>query len=153
MLRTRSDFLSFLSVLNEEDPAIRFTEEGFGHAVNFLDVRITLGEDGKLNTTLYVKPNTKNQLLLPSSSHPPFVTKSSAYSLFLRLRRICSEEETFLEEADRLQDKLEARQYSQTVVEAARLRASLGLKKLMVDGLLTHMKDGDGQWNCWIHKS
>ena len=84
----------------------------------------TLGEDGKLNTTLYVKPNTKNQLLLPSSSHPPFVTKSSAYSLFLRLRRICSEEETFLEEADRLQDKLEARQYSQTVVEAARLRAS-----------------------------
>ena len=121
---TRADFLSFLAALNEVDPAIRFTEEGFGHAVNFLDVRITLGEDGKLNTTLYVKPNTKNQLLLPSSSHPPFVTKSSAYSLFLRLRRICSEEETFLEEADRLQDKLEARQYSQTVVEAARLRAS-----------------------------
>ena len=60
------------------DQAIRFTEQGFGHAVNFLDVRITLGEDGKLHTTLYVKPNTKNQLLTPTS----------AYSLFLRLRRI-----------------------------------------------------------------
>ena len=48
------------------DPAIKFTEEGFGHAVNFLDVRITLGEDGKLHTTLYVKPNTKNQLLTPT---------------------------------------------------------------------------------------
>ena len=121
---TRADFLSFLATLNEVDPAIRFTEEGFGRAVNFLDVKITLGEDGKLHTTLYVKPNTKNQLLLPSSSHPPFVTKSSAYSLFLRLRRICSDEEAFREEADRLQDRLEARQYPRDVVEAAKLRAA-----------------------------
>ena len=122
---TRADFMGFLAALNEVDPAIRFTEEGFGHAVNFLDVRITLGEDNKLHTTLYVKPNTKNQLLLPTSAHPPFVTKSSAYSLFLRLRRICSEEETYREEADKLQARLEARLYNKEVVEAARLRATL----------------------------
>ena len=112
---TRGDFMGFLAALNEVDPSIRFTEEGFGHAVNFLDVRITLGEDNKLHTTLYVKPNTKNQLLLPTSAHPPFVTKSSAYSLFLRLRRICSEEETYQEEADKLQARLEARLYNKEV--------------------------------------
>ena len=121
---TKADFLTLLAALNGVDPAIRFTEEGFGHAVNFLDVRITLGEDGKLHTTLYVKPNTKNQLLLPSSSHPPFVTRSSAYSLFLRLRRICSDEASFLEEADKLQERLEVRQYPRNIVEAARLRAA-----------------------------
>merc|ERR1719234_1559349 len=122
---TRPDFLSFLATLNDVDPAIRFTEEGFGHAVNFLDVRITIREDNCLHTTLYTKPNTKNQLLLPSSAHPPFVTRSSAYSLFLRLRRICSDEESFTEEAEKLQAKLEARKYNKGVVEAARLRASL----------------------------
>ena len=122
---TRPDFLSFLATLNDVDPAIKFTEEGFGHAVNFLDVRITIGEDNCLHTTLYTKPNTKNQLLLPSSAHPPFVTRSSAFSLFLRLRRICSDEEAFTEEAEKLQTKLEARKYNKEVVEAARLRASL----------------------------
>ena len=122
---TRADFLTLLSALNSVDPAIRFTEEGFGHAVNFLDVRITIGADNKIHTTLYMKPNTKNQLLLPSSAHPPFVTKSSAYSLFLRLRRICSEEETFDEEADKLEARLQNRQYKKEVVRAARQRASL----------------------------
>ena len=75
MLRTRSDFLSFLSALNEEDPAIRFTEEGFGRTVHFLDVRITLAEDGMGSSTprSLSTPTPKT-----SSSHPHFVTKSSA---------------------------------------------------------------------------
>ena len=62
---------------------------------------------------------------MPSSAHPPFVTKSSAYSLFLRLRRICSEEKTFDEEADKLEARLQDRQYKKEVVRAARQRASL----------------------------
>ena len=82
------EFLLFLAALNSVDPAIKFTEEGFDNKVTFLDVKVTLGEDRLLHTTLYVKPNTKNQLLLPSSAHPPFVTRSSVFSLFLRIRRI-----------------------------------------------------------------
>ena len=87
-------------------------------------MKVTLGEDRLLHTTLYVKPNTKNQLLLPSSAHPPFVTRSSAFSLFLRNRRICSDEEAFQTEADRLESRLMARCYSKAVVAGARLKAS-----------------------------
>ena len=72
-------------------------------------MRITIGEHNCLHTTLYIKPNTKNQLLLLSSAHPPSVTRSSAYSLFLRLKGICSDEEAFTEEAEKLPSKLEAR--------------------------------------------
>ena len=70
-----------------------------------------------------MKPNTLNQLLLPTSAHPPSVTKSSVYSLAIRLRRICCTDELFELRANELKRKLCDRGYSVTVVEAGIDRA------------------------------
>jgi ribosome modulation factor len=107
------------------DPAIRFTyeidfEKNF---VNFLDVMIMIDQEGFFHTDLYTKPNTLNQLLSPKSAHPGFVTRSSVYSLALRLRRICCTDQLFEKRALELQEKLLERGYSREVVMAGIQRA------------------------------
>ena len=51
--------------------------------------------DGNINTDLYTKPTDKHQHLLYSSCHPLHTEKAIPFSLALRLRRICSTDETF----------------------------------------------------------
>ena len=48
-----------------------------------------------LCTDLYTKPTDKHQHLLYSSCHPLHTKKAISFSLALRLRRICSTDETF----------------------------------------------------------
>ena len=111
---TQADFKLFLSHMNGVDKSIQFTAEiDFeANSVNFLDLKISINEEGYLTTDLFVKPNTLNQLLLPTSAHPPSVTKSSVYSLAIRLRRICCTDELFELRANELKKKLCDRGYS-----------------------------------------
>ena len=76
------------------DKNIKFTSEinWEENSVVILDLTITIDTQGFLQTDLYRKPNAKNSLLLHSSCHRPTVTRSSVYSLALRVRRICSTE-------------------------------------------------------------
>ena len=110
--------------MNAVDPAIKFTAEiDFNkNFVNFLDVTISI-VDGFLVTDLYVKPNTKNQLLMPTSAHPSNVTRSSVFSLALRLRRICCTEDLFEKRAEEQKQKLLERGYRETIVAAGIQRA------------------------------
>ena len=80
---TREEFIKFVETMNAVDPAIKFTHEiDFEkNFVNFLDVNITITEEGLLVTDLHVKPNSLNQLLSPKSAHPSTVTRSSVYTV------------------------------------------------------------------------
>ena len=85
---SRELFKVFFDTLNKVDPSISFTfklDEGEG--VNFLDLMVTIDDQGFLQTDIYYKLNVKNQLLLPSSCHPQRTTRNSVYSLGLRIRR------------------------------------------------------------------
>ena len=117
---SESDFKTFVETMNTVDDAIKFTAEvNFQtNSVNFLDVVISIDEQGFLRTDLYTKPNTLNQLLLPTSAHPPSVTKGSVYSLAIRLRRICCTEELFELRAGQLKERLLERGYATEVIEA-----------------------------------
>ena len=88
---TQSDeeLQNFLSRANNLHPSIKFTHEISNTTISFLDTSNSLSE-GVLSTDLYSKPTDTNQYLLPSSCHPPHVTKSIPYSQALRIRRICS---------------------------------------------------------------
>ena len=124
---TQADFKVFLSTMNGVDSNIQFTSEiDFErNSINFLDVQITINDQGFLVTDLYVKPNTLNQLLKPSSAHPTTVTRSLVYSLAIRLRRICSTEESFEHRVGDLKNKLLEREYPPEVIEAGIQRARL----------------------------
>ena len=63
--------------------------------VSFLDVNVSLTNDSNISTDLYTKPTDKHQHLLYSSCHPLHTKNAIPFSLALRLRRICSTDETF----------------------------------------------------------
>ena len=51
--------------------------------------------DNKVAVDLYTKPTDSHQYLLPTSCHPPHCSKNIPYSLALRIRRICFDDEAF----------------------------------------------------------
>ena len=80
-------------------------------SIHFLDVTISINNDNTLSTDLYIKPTDTHQYLLSTSAHPKHTKQSIPYSLALRLRRICSEDETFKYRTRQLLEYLTQRGY------------------------------------------
>ena len=85
----------FIDYLNNIHPTIKFTSSPFSTNVSFLDVNVSLTNDGNISTDLYTKPTDKHQHLLYSSCHPLHTKNVIPFNPALRLRRICSTYETF----------------------------------------------------------
>ena len=85
---------AFLYTANSFHPTIRFTAEVSNDKHIFLDTTSHLVDD-KVVVDLYTKPTDSHQYLLPTSCHPPHCSKNIPYSLAQRIRRICSDDETF----------------------------------------------------------
>ena len=79
---------------NNFNPNIKFTYEFSEASINFLDLNVKLC-DGKLQTSLYVKPIDRHQYLHLRSSHPNHTKRSIVYSQTLRVSRACSQEEDY----------------------------------------------------------
>ena len=88
------ELLRFLETLNSFHQVIQFTYEYSKASVNFLDVTVNLGQDGRLLTDLDTKPTHTHQCLLASSCHPNRVEKSIGYSQTIRIRNIHNDEVT-----------------------------------------------------------
>ena len=88
------DLHTFTAFLNNIHPTIKFTSNYSFTSIPFLDVKVSLS-NGKITTDLYTKPTDKHQYLLHSSCHPKHTKRAIPFSLALRLRRICSSNETF----------------------------------------------------------
>ena len=75
--------------------------------------------DDKVAVDLYTKPTDSHQYLLPTSCHPPHCSKNIPYSLALRIRRICSDDETFEKRSKDLSEQLKQRGYQKQVIDQA----------------------------------
>ena len=83
-------------------------------------------KDGLIETDLYTKPmaTDKHQYLLISSCHPPHTKRSIPYSLALRLRRICSNYDTYKQRSQELMNYLVNRGYRLDFLKTQIQRAS-----------------------------
>ncbi|PIK34741.1 putative rab proteins geranylgeranyltransferase component A 2 isoform X2 [Apostichopus japonicus] len=97
---------------------IKFTSDYSHQQVNFLDVTVRK-EHGSLSTDLYTKPTDTHQYLHSSSCHPRHCKSGIAYSQALRLRRICSNNSSFIRHTDALEKHLTARGHSARRVREA----------------------------------
>ena len=109
----------FLEHLNSCHENIKFTVEISDTSVTFLHTVITLNSNGTLSTSLYCKCTDAHNYLQYSSSHPRHcvTTCSMPYSQFLRVRRICSSEQDFIDKAISMGKDFLRRDYPLTLVE------------------------------------
>jgi hypothetical protein len=81
-------------LLKGMNPASDFTTTNAVRQLVVLDISIDCSSDG-LKLKNYQKPTDKRTLLSASSSHPSHVKRAIPYSVALRMRRLCNDEEDF----------------------------------------------------------
>ena len=113
----------FLQRANSFHPTIHFTAEVSNEEHIVLDTKSCL-VDGKIGVDLYTKPTDTHQYLLPSSCHPKHCSKDIPYSLTLRLKRICTDMETFALRSMELTDQFRNRDYQMKNITVAIDKAS-----------------------------
>ncbi|OCT59677.1 hypothetical protein XELAEV_18000535mg [Xenopus laevis] len=79
--------------------------------LEFLDIELKKDLNGGLNTSLFRKKTASNSFLHARSMHPPKCIDGIPKGQYLRLRRICSTEEEFKQEAYKLYQRFKARGY------------------------------------------
>ncbi len=98
---SQSELTAFREYFNSLSDTIKLNMEFSTSAFHFLDTQITL-TDGKLSSSLYVKPTDKNSLLHATSFHTLPLKRALPYSQFLRVKRICTHSSDFELKAKKL---------------------------------------------------
>lgn len=73
-----------------------------------MDVLIRIDQHGVLSTTLFRKGSAGNSLLA-ESAQPTALKRSIPYAQYMRVRRICTDEDEFKKQAGLLQERFLAR--------------------------------------------
>lgn len=90
----------------------KYTVDPQSRSVSFLDVRVTINElTQAIETEPYYKPTSTFSYLHACSNHPWHCIKSIPLSQYIRLRRICSCTETFIENAKLITSAFSRRGY------------------------------------------
>ena len=133
-----TEFLDFYQSYIDFHTSIKFTKE-VGTTVTCLDIKLTLADD-HIETTIYYKPTDSHSYLRYDSFHPEKCLNSIPYSQFLRLRRICSKDEDFLSEVEKMSSYFKKRGYPTHVLENARTRSSQITRDMLLEGSQTEKK-------------
>ena len=131
----------FIDYLNNIHSTIKFTSSHSSTNIPFLDVNVSLTNDGNISIDLYTKPTDKHQHLLYLSCHPLHTKKAIPFSLALHLRRICSTDATFHTRTGQLATYLLKRGYNRNFVKKQIRRAA----DIPPRGGLQYGTDGDAR--------
>ena len=111
----------FINFIGSFNPAIQFTSNISTTSVNFLDIIVTIHLP-YLSTSVYYKPTDAHGFLLYTSSHPPACRNSLPYSQLLRLRRLCSDYDDFLDRSSEMIEFFRRRSFPDSILSSAWLR-------------------------------
>ena len=115
---SRADLDIFISYVNSFHPALEFTWEISDKSVTFLDISVSVTDD-RLSTSVHYKPTDSHSYLLYSSSHPKHTLNAIPFSQFLRLRRLCSDDEDFSNKCSEMRSFFLNRNYPAHVIDNA----------------------------------
>ena len=107
----------FLDDLNNFDNTIKFTHESSNENVTFLDLIVKLSK-GRITTDLHIKDTDRHQYLHFNSSHPGHTKRSIIYSQALRLTKICTFENDFLQYRDEMKSWFQRWGYPEDVINS-----------------------------------
>lgn len=86
-----------LSLISND--SIRYTHSELATHGNFLDTTIVIENNNTLVVKPYTKPTASGTYLSPYSGHPDATIKSIPFAQLVRIRRICSREEDYIQYA------------------------------------------------------
>ena len=109
----------FVHYLNNCLPSIKFEAETSTSHIHFLDVTVSINEQHQLQTDLYTKPTDSHNYLNYKSAHPRHCRDGIPYSQFLRLKRICSTQETFTHQCREMSKNFIRADYPPKVIREA----------------------------------
>lgn len=113
----------FMIALNRHDLNIKLTYK-YGHNnMHFLDVLLNTDDDGFMSSDLFRKTTATNTLLHARSSHPKTLMHNIPVGQYLRVKRICSQEEFSEKRASELHHHFKERGYPNHVIDRAYGRA------------------------------
>ena len=118
---TRQDLENFIEFCSAYHPSLKYTFEISESSLSFLDLCLTIS-DARITTTIHYKPTDTHSYLDYSSSHPPHCKKAIPYSQFLRLQRICSDDDVYVAKAKEMASFFENRGYPRSVVTNSQRR-------------------------------
>ncbi|XP_075706647.1 uncharacterized protein LOC142741141 [Rhinoderma darwinii] len=120
---TRADLDQFVSILNNNTQNIKLTSKISQTNMDFLDIKMTVQDTGKLSTTIFRKETSVNSLLHASSFHPSHVIRAIPTGQFLRARRVCDSDSNFERESQCLRTRFIQRGYPKKDIEKGYHRA------------------------------
>ena len=114
-----NELIKFTEWLNSLSDSIKFTlNYNIGQGIEYLDTFI-YDKDGKLHTDVYSKASDTHAYLPPSSCHPYHICKNNPNQVARRVRKICSEDSTYLLARNKFSTLLNDRGYSAEAVSGA----------------------------------
>jgi hypothetical protein len=113
---------AFAAHANAIHPNIKVELRWSRQRIEFLDTWVAL-EHGTIYTDLYIKPTDRQLYIHNSSCHPAHTKKGLAYSLGLRMKRICEKESDYRKHRKDLKMQLRKRGYSGKHIEKQLQRA------------------------------
>ena len=112
----------FLNYINQAHETIKFTAEYSTQEVPFLDT-LVYKLNNKLATKVYHKKTDDKMYLHYSSAHPRSQKDTIPYSLFIRCKRICTENRHFNMEVQEITNKLAHQGYPKELIVKSYLKA------------------------------
>ena len=111
-----NELQNFIEHLNNCLPSIKFESHISDSEISFLDVKVQQ-KNNVISTSLFTKETDTLSYLDYSSCHPVSCKKSIPYSQFLRLRRICSDEDDFVTQSKKLAFSFHRANYPDNVIQ------------------------------------
>ena len=116
---------SYIEFVQGFHPALEYTFNITDHSLPFLDIAIQI-ECDYFKTSIHYKPTDTHSYLLFHSNHSPACKRSIPFSQFLRLRRLCSDDDDddFHAKALEMKSFFLSRDYPSSLIDNALLRTS-----------------------------
>ena len=108
---------NFIDHLNQSVPSINFETHISDSEISFLDVKVRI-QNNTISTSLFTKETDTLSYLDYSSCHPVSCKKSIPYSQFLRLRRICSDDDDFVTQSEKLALSFHRAHYPDDIIQS-----------------------------------
>lgn len=115
-----------------QHPFLKFTLDWSYNEVNFLDLKIMIGTNNEITTSIYSKPMSKHEYLHYYSNHPEHMKKSLPYSCGLRVIRSCSNEEDRSKNLELMFNKFLRRKYPIELIMETKEKLSHLERKVLI---------------------